>query len=179
MALAQERLYTEDDYDNIPEDVRVELIDGQFYNQAAPNRVHQEILMSLSTEIYYYINSKGGPCKVYPAPFAVRLNEDGDIFEPDISVICDKGKLDDKGCNGAPDWIIEIISPSTASKDYILKNYKYHDAGVREYWIVNPMDKTITVYRYDDMPPRNYSFDEKVKVGIYDDFEIDFSQLDV
>jgi Uma2 family endonuclease len=99
--------------------------------------------------------------------------------EPDISVICDPGKLDEKGCNGAPDWIIEIISPSTAAYDYFVKSAKYQAAGVKEYWIVNPVKEHITVYQFnaEDYAPEKYTFHETIKVGIYDDFEIDFNEL--
>ena len=98
-----------------------------------------------------YINSKGGSCKVYPAPFAVKLFEDDSkiIVEPDISVICDPNKLTDRGCTGAPDWIIEIVSPSNSSNDYIRKLNLYADAGVREYWIVDPISKKIFVYHLE------------------------------
>ena len=100
------RHYTEEDYDNLPENVRAELIDGQFYYMSAPSRIHQTILSELHIAIGTYIKSQGGSCRVYPAPFAVKLFEDRDtVVAPDISVICDRDKLTDKGCSGAPDWI--------------------------------------------------------------------------
>lgn len=108
MALPQEQVYTEVDYYAISEEVRAELIDGQIYYQAAPSRIHQEILMYVSNIIANYINRKSGSCKVYPAPFAVKLQKDlKAIVEPDISVICDRDKLTEEGCTGAPDWIIK------------------------------------------------------------------------
>ena len=121
MPLAQAKIYTEEDYYNLSENVRAELIEGNLiYNQAAPSRIHQAILSELHTVINNYIKSKGGSCRVYPAPFAVKLRENcKTIVEPDISVICDKNKLTDRGCTGAPDWIIEIVSPSNSSHDYI------------------------------------------------------------
>ena len=148
MSLAQTKIYTEDDYYNLPEDVRAELIDGQLiYNQAAPSTIHQIILSELHTAINNYIKSKGGFCRVFPAPFAVKLHKHKKtIVEPDISVICDYGKLTDKGCTGAPDWIIEIISPGNPSHDYIRKLSLYADAGVREYWIVDPRIEKVFVY---------------------------------
>ena len=120
MPLAQVKFYTEEDYYNLPENVRAELIEGKLiYNQAAPSRIHQAILMELSGTIRDYLKSKSGPCRVYPAPFAVKLMENRKtIVEPDISVICDKSKLTDRGCTGAPDWIIEIISPNRTTADY-------------------------------------------------------------
>ena len=121
-ALARSDFYTEDDYYNLPENVRAELIDGQFYYMAAPSRIHQKILNTVNNTIFNYIRSKGGSCEVYPAPFAVKLfNDRKTVVEPDISVICDPNKLTDQGCAGAPDWIIEIVSPSTSSHDYVRK----------------------------------------------------------
>ncbi|MBR1599736.1 MAG: Uma2 family endonuclease [Lachnospiraceae bacterium] len=176
-------IYTEDDYYNTPNDVRCELIDGQLiYAQAAPSRIHQSILMELSLTIGNHIKSKGGSCKVYPAPFAVKLRDDRDtIVEPDISVICDPCKLTDRGCTGAPDWIIEIVSPSNSSHDYVRKLNLYLDAGVREYWIVDPTTQRIFVYNLDtdSFRVQTYTFNDTVKAGIYEDLEIDFSTLEL
>ena len=119
MALAQSRVYTEEDYYNLPEDTRAELIGGQIFYMSAPSRIHQEILGFIFKKISYYIDANRGNCRVYPAPFAVKLFEEDDktVVEPDISVICDPNKLTDRGCSGAPDWIVEIVSPSTSSHD--------------------------------------------------------------
>lgn len=174
--------YTEDDYYNTPEGCRVELVDGQFYNMASPNRVHQKILMKIAAAIDHYIDSKDGPCQVYPAPFAVKLfNDSKNIVEPDISVICDPSKLTDKGCTGAPDWIVEIVSPSDPKHDYIVKLNLYYNAGVREYWIVDPRNNEIHVYNLGDenFTTKTYSFSDTVKAGIYDDLLIDFSKLNL
>ena len=181
MALAQLKTYTEEDYYNLPEDVRAELIDGQIYYMAAPSRIHQEILMFLSKNIANYIDSKDGPCKIYPSPFAVKPFEDDNktIVEPDISVICNPGKLTDRGCSGAPDWIIEIVSPSTASHDYIYKLNLYAKAGVREYWVVDPIEKSIYVYflEKDRFKAKSYTFQDKIKANIYQDLWINFAEL--
>lgn len=180
MPLPQERIYTEDDYNNLPEDVRAELIDGLIYYQAAPSRIHQEILMELAGTIRDYIRSNDGPCKVYPAPFAVKLSADkNNIVEPDISVICTPDKLTDRGCTGAPDWIIEIVSPGNSSHDYIRKLSLYADTGVREYWIVNPVKKSVLVYHLEErkFEVTAYTFEDKVKVSIYTDLCIDFSTI--
>ncbi len=180
-ALAQANIYTEEDYYNLPENVRAELIDGQIYYMAAPSRIHQEILMFLSKTIANYIDSKKGPCKVYPAPFAVKLfsEDDKNVVEPDISVICDPNKLTDRGCTGAPDWIVEIISPTTSSHDYVRKLNLYMDAGVREYWIVDPIGHEIFVYflEQDKFKVKSYTLQDKIKVNIYDDLWIDFTEL--
>ena len=180
MALAQQRLYTEEDYYRLPENMRAELIDGQFYSQAAPSRTHQRILSDLHITIGQYIRSKGGSCEVYPAPFAVKLFEDDKtIVEPDISVICDPNKLTDKGCTGAPDWIIEIVSPGNPAHDYVRKLNLYLDAGVREYWIVDPIQKSIHVYHLveEQFKMTSYTFQDEIKAGIYDDLCIDFKEL--
>lgn len=180
MAIPQKQVYTEADYYALPEDVRAELIDGQIYYQAAPSRIHQKILSEVHTVINNYIKSKGGSCEVYPAPFAVKLHEDRKtIVEPDLSVICDREKLTDKGCTGAPDWIIEIISPSNSSHDYIRKLNLYADAGVREYWIVDPAKESIFVYylEKEKFKVEVHTFQNKVKASIYEDLLIDFTDM--
>lgn len=147
---------------------------------SAPSRMHQEILNFLNTEINIYIRLKKGSCKVYPAPFAVKLfNDRDDTVEPDISVICDPEKLTDRGCTGAPDWIIEIISPSNPAHDYVRKLNLYLDAGVREYWIVNPLNQKILVYCLEESSFKMdaYTFRDKVKVNIYEDLQIDFQEM--
>ncbi len=180
MPLPKEQIYTEDDYWNLPEDVRAELINGQFYYMAAPSRIHQEILISLASLIRNHIRSKHGSCRVYPAPFAVKLRENrDDTVEPDITVVCDRSKLTDKGCTGAPDWIIEIVSPSNPGHDYVRKLNLYADAGVREYWIIDPTEKSVLVYflEQDRFKCIAHTFKDKLAVGIYDDLIIDFAEL--
>lgn len=183
MSLARSKIYTEDDYYNLPEDVRAELIEGSLiYNQAAPSRIHQTILMELAGTIRNYLKAKGGACRVYPAPFAVKLSENRrTIVEPDISVICDRNKLTDRGCTGAPDWIIEIVSPGNSSHDYIYKLNLYANAGVREYWIVDPIKESVFVYYLESehFKAEAYTFRDKIKVNIYDDLCIDFSSLEL
>jgi len=151
-----------------------ELIDGELRRMALPDRIHQEICFSLSRKIADFIDSCHGSCKVYPSPFAVFLEPDSDDYvEPDISVICDKSKLIDRGCCGAPDWIIEIVSPATQRMDYFVKLFKYRISGVREYWIVNPMKRTVQVYSFDgEGDSMQFSFEDTVKAGIYDSLNI-------
>ena len=180
MSLPQGELYTIEDIYNLPEGTRAELIDGHIYYMAPPSRKHQEIAGTLYRKIADYIDSKGGSCKPYIAPFAVFLNEnDRNYVEPDIAVICDKIKLTDKGCTGAPDWIIEIVSPGSRRMDYFVKLFKYRSAGVREYWIVDPDKSWIFVYNFESEDTGEYSFSDSVMVGIYTDFHIDFSQLNI
>ena len=161
--------YTSEDYWNLPEEERAELINGKFYDMAPPNRIHQKLVFSISRIIGNYIADYHGSCEVYPAPFAVNLDaDDKDWVEPDISVICDPNKLTDRGCSGAPDLIFEIVSPASRKMDYSLKNMIYSQAGVREYWIVDPAKEKVVVYCYEnDSDPCLYSFDADVPVGIY------------
>ena len=165
--------YTIEDIYALPDGQRAELIDGKIYYMAPPSWTHQQISGKLYQTIANYIDSKEGTCQVLAAPFAVFLNEDDiNYFEPDISVICDLSKLDEKGCHGAPDWIIEIVSPSSKPRDYVKKMLKYGTAGVREYWIVDPEKKLTTVYQFEKETMEQYSFGEDVPAGIYDDFSL-------
>lgn len=183
MALIQKKTYTEEDYYNSPEDIRIELIDGQIYYQAAPSRIHQTISGELYTAINNYIKSKKGTCRAFAAPFAVNLstNNEKNIVEPDISVICDHNKLTDRGCSGAPDWIIEIVSPGNPSHDFIYKLNLYAKSGVREYWIVDPRTETVLVYYLEqkEFGVKAYTFQDKIEVNIYEDFTINFQDLDL
>ncbi len=172
-ALEREEIYTIDDIYALPDGMRAELLDGKMYYMATPNRTHQKISMFLSRTIGNYIELEGGECEVYAAPFAVFLNNDNvNYVEPDISVICDQSKLDEKGCHGAPDWIIEIVSPGSKSMDYLKKLFKYQMSGVREYWIVDPTIERIMVYWFDKEMIEQYSFGDNVPVGIYEGFII-------
>ncbi len=179
MPLPRQQIYTLEDIYSLPDGKRAELIDGKIYSMAPPSRMHQELIMELSATLRDYIKNNGGQCKVYPAPFAVFLNDDNKNYvEPDISVICDSDKLTDRGCQGAPDLIIEIVSPSSQRMDYLTKLFKYRTAGVLEYWIVNPMKKTVQVYSFDGSEDSmQYSFDESIQVHVFDTLEICVAQL--
>lgn len=173
MPLSQEKIYTIDDIYALPNGERAELIDGDIYYMAPPSRIHQQIVLNLSRKIADYIENNHGSYEVNIAPFAVFLNgNDKNYVEPDISVICDKSKLTDKGCNGAPDWIIEIVSPSSRRMDYYIKLFKYRTAGVREYWIVEPEKERVTVYNFEKETTDEYTFNMPVPVGIYEGFFI-------
>jgi Uma2 family endonuclease len=144
--------HTYADYLKWPGEIRYELIDGIAYAMApAPARRHQEVMLELARQIADALD--GSPCRPYVAPFDIRLpraleqdDEADTVVQPDISVICDKAKLDERGCRGAPDWIIEVLSPSTAGHDHILKRALYERVGVREYWLVHPVDLVVTIY---------------------------------
>lgn len=172
-ALRKEENHTIDDIYALPEGKRAELIDGKIYYMAPPNTKHQTLVMDLSYQIKDYIKQNNGNCNIFPAPFAVFLNEnDKNYVEPDISVICEKNKITDKGCNGAPDWVIEIASLSSKSMDYFTKLFKYRTSGVREYWIVDPIKQRVTVYFFEKESVEEYSFGSDIPVGIYEGFSI-------
>ncbi|MBO5353399.1 MAG: Uma2 family endonuclease [Lachnospiraceae bacterium] len=175
----QPQLITLEQYEALPEDKRVEVFDGVTYNMASPSQEHQTISMELSTILNTYIKEKKGSCKVFHAPFDVKLSDQPlTIVQPDLMIICDRNKLDGKRCNGAPDFIIEIVSPGNPADDYIRKLYYYKNAGVREYWIVDSRRKTITVNYFDgNMLNIQYSFDSVIKVNIYEDLFINFSEI--
>ena len=173
MALLQEKIYTIEDIYSLPEGQRAELIDGQIYMMAPPNARHQDIIFSLSRKIADYIDENKGTCKIYLAPYAVFLNaDDKNYVEPDISVICDKKKITERGCDGSPDWIIEIVSSSSRQMDYFKKLFRYRTAGVREYWVVDPEKKIVTVYNFEQDRMDEYCFGLEVPVGIYNELTI-------
>jgi len=187
IALGKEgRKYTYKDYltwdDN---QIRYELIDGLPYAMApAPSRRHQRVSIALSSILFSYLEGK--TCEVYEAPFDVRLGKEKDedkinIVQPDIVVICDQSKLDDKGCNGCPDLIIEIISPASAAVDFIKKFNLYEREGVKEYWLIHPIDGLISVYQLSEQGkygrPDHYSKEDQIKVGIFPDLVIDLKRV--
>ncbi len=155
------------------------MFDGQIFDMASPSQEHQTILTELLVAIRNYLRKKGGGCRVFPAPFDVKLfNNPLTVVQPDLMIICDKDKLDGKRCNGAPDFIIEIVSASNPSDDYIRKLYYYKNAGVREYWIVDPRRKLVTVnYFEENMLNIQYSFEATIKVHIYEDLFINFLDI--
>ena len=184
--LPQEKRYTLADALTWDESEHIELICGNAFMMAPPVRAHQEAVTALVGQLYDYL--KGKKCKVYPAPFAVRLFEqDGDypedvdtMVEPDISVVCDRDKLDDIGCRGAPDLIMEILSPSTQRRDRFTKFNLYQQAGVREYWIVDPVSKSVQVFVLDGKYYAAKDFGaagDKIRVNVLEDCMVDLSQV--
>jgi Uma2 family endonuclease len=158
IALKKEVYYTYEDYLGWDTEERYELIDGVPYMMSpAPTPEHQEISMTISKKIATFLEGK--PCKVYAAPFDVRLSADDEytVVQPDLLVVCDTSKIDKRGCVGAPDLVIEITSPSTANKDHTVKLKKYLEAGVKEYWIIDPESKSAQVYILQDDHNANMS----------------------
>ncbi|HHV09880.1 MAG TPA: Uma2 family endonuclease [Clostridiales bacterium] len=180
MPLPQPRITTIEEYEALGEDIRAEVFDGQIQYMASPSQMHQEILRELLYVLTDYIKKKNGSCKTYSAPFDVKLNDAPlTIVQPDIMIICDKNKLDGKRCNGAPDFIIEIVSPGNSSDDYIKKLYYYKNYGVQEYWIVDAGRRIVTVnYFENDSVSVQYPFEATVKVNIYEDLYIDFKSIE-
>lgn len=179
--------YTYKDYITWPENERWEIIEGTPYNMSpAPFRIHQKISMRLAGEFYQYLKDK--TCEVYDAPFDVRLltDEKSDdeietIVQPDIVVVCDPLKLDDKGCKGAPDLVIEILSPSSVSIDHVTKLHLYEKHGVKEYWIVHPTDKIIMVYLLSQNGKYEraivYTGADMLKVNVLENFTIHLKDI--
>ncbi|GHV16925.1 hypothetical protein FACS189493_3630 [Spirochaetia bacterium] len=144
--------YTYADYLEWDEDFRAEIINGEVYAMSPPLTVHQRIVRKLTIKIGTWLEGK--TCELFPAPFGVRLSpkedySDDTVLEPDLVVICDSAKIDERGCNGAPDLVIEILSPSNTNRDTLVKLNLYLDAGVREYWIVDPKNQYVQIYTLD------------------------------
>lgn len=151
MELASRRDFTVEDIENLPDGVRAELIDGQIFYFAAPKIIHQRLSGKLYRKIGDYIEKNQGHCEAFYSPVTVRLEENNkNHLEPDIIVVCNPDKIKEDGCHGAPDLVIEIVSKSTRRQDYGIKVLKYRTAGVREYWIVDPMKQTVMVYWFED-----------------------------
>jgi len=181
MQLRKEERYTYSDYCQWDDGNRYELIDGEVYLMVpAPTSEHQRISRGLSNQIYNYL--KGKKCEVFVAPFDVRLNvdtADDTVVQPDVSVICDPSKIDKRGCVGAPDMIVEILSPSSARRDNFVKFKRYLAAGVKEYWIVNPETKTVhvCVLKEGEYVSRVFGDTDSVPVGVLEDCLINLADV--
>lgn len=173
------RTYHEKDIERLSEGTLAELIKQKLYMLAAPCRIHQLIISNIIFQISWHIHTNNGKCHVYPAPFDVRLFGDNTtIVQPDISVICRPEILTDRGCDGAPDWIIEVASKSNSPHDYVTKLMQYQKAGVREYWIVDPAEQMIHVYNFEN-PSKTDSYQITVAVpsGIFDGLTVKLTCL--
>ena len=178
----KKKRYTTDDIDALPAGVRAELIDGQIYYMAAPSRTHQKIVGEMHLIVANYIRKKGGDCEVYLPPFDVFTHCDKyNVVQPDLVVICDPDKLDEKGCHGAPDWVVEVMSPSSKKVDSIVKLETYRKVHVREYWLIMPDKRTVIVYQFeaenDEESVILYSFDDEIPCRIYPDLTVNLSMF--
>ena len=175
LALRTEKHYTYADYLQWPDETRYELIDGEaFLMSPAPLVEHQEVAGEVFRQLANQLD--GQPCRPYIAPVDVRLprTDEADaaidtVVQPDVLVVCDPGKVDRRGVRGAPDWLLEVLSPSTAAHDQIAKRRTYERAGVREYWLVHPGDRTLTVYVLDNGQygrPEIYELKDVTPIGV-------------
>ena len=174
------KLYTLSDYYALPEDIRAELIDGVFYDMTAPTSIHQQIGLELSFRLRDFISKNKGACVPFYSPIDVQLDrDDKTMVEPDVIVVCDRSKIIRRCIYGAPDFVAEVLSPSTRSRDLIIKLNKYMAAGVREYWIIDPDAETVTVYDFEhNKYPVHYTFEDRVPVAIWDgSCVIDFKEI--
>jgi Uma2 family endonuclease len=184
----EDKLYTYADYLTWTDDKRWELIDGKVFELLTPNTLHARISTTLAMYIGWFIKRRKGKCQIFHAPFDVRFpkngktndNEIDSTVQPDICVVCDPNKLDEKGCIGAPDLIVEVLSPSTQKKDVTIKFNLYERSGVREYWMIDPPKKTLTVFLLQE----NGKFDAgtiykkgKAPVAIFEGLKIDLKKL--
>lgn len=188
MALPAEKInYTFADVLSWDEDERIEIISGKVFMMATPSRIHQKITGELFRQLANFLEGK--QCEVYAAPFGVRLFEqDGDseenvdtVVEPDISVVCDRSKLDKRGCKGAPDMIVEVLSPSTLRHDRLVKLNLYQQAGIREYWIIDPENRAVQVFLQDGSGSlricEEYGSRDVAKVNVLDGCFIELSKV--
>lgn len=186
MSLQEKMYYTYGDIMDLDDGNRYELYDGQPVALASPSNIHQEISLALVVQLYGYL--RGKRCKVYHAPFDVRLFEQEndrsrnvkDVVQPDITVVCDESKLAGRGCKGAPDFIIEILSPSTMRTDRLVKFNLYQKAGVKEYWIVDPETQVVLVHKLEEGQygsPEVYTSQSSVPVGVLENCAIDLKSV--
>lgn len=173
--------YTLDDYYHvIPDDMRVELIDGVIYNMTAPTSAHQIIGGFIYSRLLQHVLNKGGACLPMISPLDVQLDcDEKTMVQPDVVIVCDRDKIINRCIYGAPDFIIEVLSKSTKKKDSVIKLNKYLNAGVREYWMIDPMKQKVIVYDFEhDDYPEIFGFDAKIPVGIWDgECVIDFAEV--
>lgn len=176
--------YTYRDYQQWPEEERYELIDGVPYAMASPSRTHQQVVLGISAQLFQQL--AGSPCQPLIAPFDVLLplgdeaDEDvKNVVQPDVLVVCDENKLNDKRCRGAPDWVVEVLSPSTSLKDMHVKRQWYEKHGVREYWVVHPTERWVMVYMLDQQGqyghPEMFTMEEPLASRVLPDIAVDWA----
>ena len=172
--------YTISDYVALPEEKRVELIDGVFYDMAAPSSIHQYLAGAIYAALLNHVSKSQGSCVPFIAPLDVQLDKDDKtMVQPDVMVVCGRDKISRRRIFGAPDFIVEILSPETRKKELTVKMQKYIEAGVREYWVIWPEEKTVAVYHLQgDLIPQLYTFNDPVPIGIWDNTcSVDFPAI--
>lgn len=173
--------YTLEDYYALPDDKRVELIDGYFYDMASPSTIHQIVAAEIWMQIKLYIKEKQGKCIPFIAPIDVQLDcDDKTMVEPDVLIVCDRSKIINRCIMGAPDFVVEVLSESTRRKDVVTKLEKYSKSGVREYWMVDAKKKRVVTYFFEDEDELLgiYGFEDEIPVQIYDgELKIDFKEI--
>lgn len=174
------RQYEGADIDALSESARAELIGGVLYALAAPSRMHQWLVSELLYRIKSHIRERQGDCQAYTAPFDVRLfGDDSTVVQPDILVVCNKSILTDRGCAGAPDWLIEVVSAGNARHDYVLKLMQYQKAGVREYWIVDPFERSVSVFNFENPGlTGQYTYEDAISSGVLEGFCVRMAELE-
>jgi Uma2 family endonuclease len=180
--IMKENKHTVEEIYALPEGQRAEIINGKWYDMAAPSTTHQRLVAAIGGEFRNFFKSKGGKCEAFISPFAVFINKDEyNYLEPDVLVVCDPEKIDEKGCHGAPDLVVEIVSPSSRIMDYMKKLVKYQETRVREYWIVDPLTRYTHIYNFDyegaeddtdkgTFELRQFGFDEAIVSKLYPEF---------
>ena len=176
----QQGEFTLEDYYEIPDDIRVELIDGVLYTMNSPTSVHQLIAGYIYGKVFQYVAEKKGKCLPMISPIDVQLDcDDKTMVQPDVVIVCDRDKVIMRCVYGAPDFVVEVLSKSTKKKDSVVKLHKYMNAGVREYWMIDPHRKVVIVYNFEsDIYPIIYGFNAKIPVGIWgENCVIDFNEI--
>lgn len=171
--------YTIDDYYKLPDERRVELIDGVFYDMAAPKNIHQLLVGQMYISLYQWIQKHRGNCLPFVSPVDVQLDPSDykTMVQPDVLVLCDRSKMQKGHIIGAPDLIVEILSPSSWRRDLTLKQAKYEAAGVREFWAISPKDQSIVVMNFEKNTYAVYNFHSQIPVGIWEDCTLDFQKV--
>ena len=174
------RRYQGEDIEALSESARAELINGVLYALAAPSRMHQWLVSELLYRVKGHIRERKGSCQAYTAPFDVRLfGDDSTVVQPDLLVVCHRERLTDQGCCGAPDWIVEVVSPGNSSYDYFTKLLQYQKAGVREYWIVDSMERKVSVMNFENPAlTRQYSYEEEIPSGVLEGFSVRLAEVE-
>lgn len=173
--------YTVEDYWNWPKNERIELIDGVIYVMSSPTALHQDVVMEIYVRLRDHIRKKGGTCHAFVSPIGVQLDcDEKTMVQPDVLLLCDRDKLKRRVIYGAPDFVAEVLSPSTRRKDLLIKSRKYQNAGVREYWMIDPEKQQVMVYDFEnDCDVAIYGFTDKISMRIFDgELVIDMAEIE-